>query len=188
VLSNQKNKKMNGFQQLLMQRRSIRKFKEELLTPDETRMILEAGLLSPTSKNRHSWEFIAVEDKEMLIRLSHCKPQSATFIADAVLAVVVAGNPLESDAWIEDASIAAINMQLQAEELGIGSCWVQVRNRSYTDLLSSGDYINELLQIPMPLEVLCVIAFGRKEKEKSPASLDSLHWEKVHIERYLLKS
>jgi len=176
---------MDSFQQLLIRRRSIRKYKKELLTPDETQMILEAGLLSPTSKNGHSWEFIAVEKKETLERLSHCKPQNASFIADAAMAVVVAGNPLVSDAWIEDASIAAIIMQLQAEELGIGSCWVQVRNRYYSDTMTSGDYINELLQIPMPLEVVCVIAFGRKEKEKAPADLHNLHWEKVHIDTFL---
>lgn len=181
-----KKYKMSGFQQLLIKRRSIRKYRGELLTAEETRMIIEAGLLSPTSKNRHSWEFIAIEEKDMLSRLSLCKPQSATFIADAALAIVVTGNPLDSDAWIEDASIAAINMQMQAEELGIGSCWVQVRNRSYTDTVSSCEYINDLLQIPMPLEVLCVLTFGRKEKERTPADPGNLHWEKVHIERYVL--
>lgn len=175
---------MFNFQNLLIRRRSIRKFSEELLSPDEIRIIIEAALLSPTSKNRHSWEFIAVEEKENLAKLSACKPGSALFIADAVLAVVVLGNPLVSDAWVEDASIAAINMQLQAEELGIGSCWVQVRNRNYSDRVSAGEYINELLEIPMPLEVLCVIAFGKKEKERAPADLDNLRWEKVHIGTY----
>ncbi len=179
---------MDSFQQLLLRRRSIRKFTDELLTPDQTRTILEAALLSPTSKNSRSWEFIAVEDKEMLTRLSQCKPNTASLIAGAALAVVVLGNPLVSDAWIEDGSIAAINMQLQAEELGIGSCWVQVRNRLYSDMVSSGDYINELLQIPMPLEVVCVIAFGQKEKERTPADLHTLHWEKVHIETFALKT
>lgn len=179
---------MDSFQQLLLRRRSIRKFTGELLTPDQTRTILEAALLSPTSKNSRSWEFIAVEDKEMLTRLSQCKPNTGSLIAGAALAVVVLGNPLVSDAWIEDASIASINMQLQAEELGIGSCWVQVRNRYYSEMVSSGDYINELLQIPMPLEVVCVIAFGRKEKERTPADLQNLHWEKVHIETFALKT
>lgn len=179
---------MDHFQRLLLKRRSIRKYRDELLTSDETRKIIEAALLSPTSKNRHSWEFIAVEEKEMLRKLSLCKPQSGAFIAGAALAVVVAGNPLESDAWVEDASIAAVNMQLQAEELGIGSCWVQVRNRFYSDNVSSGDYINELLGIPMPLEVLCVIAFGRKEKERTPADLENLHWEKVHIEKFVFNN
>lgn len=175
---------MFDFQSLLLRRRSIRKFSAELLSPDEIRKIIEAALLSPTSKNRHSWEFIAVEEKETLAKLSLCKPGSASFIADAVLSIVVLGNPLISDAWVEDASIAAINMQLQAEELGIGSCWVQVRNRNYSDTISAGEYINDLLEIPMPLEVLCVIAFGKKEKERTPADLDNLHWEKVHIGTY----
>ena len=175
---------MSNFQNLLIQRRSIRKFSEELLSPDEIKIIIEAALLSPTSKNRHSWEFIAVEEKETLAKLSVCKPGSAVFITDSVLAVVVLGNPLISDAWVEDASIAAINMQLQAEELGIGSCWVQVRNRNYSDNILAGEYINELLEIPMPLEVLCVMAFGRKEKERAPADLNNLHWEKVHIGTY----
>ncbi|SFL10884.1 nitroreductase family protein [Proteiniphilum acetatigenes] len=175
---------MFDFQSLLLRRRSIRKFSAELLSPDEIRKIIEAALLSPTSKNRHSWEFIAVEEKETLAKLSVCKPGSASFITDAVLSIVVLGNPLISDAWVEDASIAAINMQLQAEELGIGSCWVQVRNRNYSDTISAGEYINELLEIPMPLEVLCVIAFGKKEKERTPADLENLHWEKVHIGTY----
>jgi nitroreductase len=175
---------MDSFQQLLLRRRSIRKFTDELLTPDQTRTILEAALLSPTSKNSRSWEFIAVEDKEMLTRLSQCKPNTASLIAGAALAVVVLGNPLVSDAWIEDGSIAAINMQLQAEDLGVGSCWVQVRNRTYSDRLTAGEYINDLLGVPMPLEVLCVVAFGVKAKERPAADLALLPWEKVHIGTY----
>src|SRR5690554_358575 len=175
---------MNSFQQLQIRRRSIRKYSEELLSPDETKKILEAALLSPTSKNRHSWEFIAVEEKEMLVKLSKCKPKSAEFIADAALLVVVLGNPLVSDAWVEDASIASINMQMQAEELGIGSCWIQVRNRLFSETVTASEYINDLLDIPMPLEVLCVISFVKKEKERTPADIENLHWEKVHIGAY----
>jgi nitroreductase len=182
---NYNEEKMDQFQQLLIKRRSIRKYKDELLTSEETRKIMEAALLSPTSKNKHAWNFIAVEEKETLKKLSLCKPHSGTFIADAALAVVVLGNPLVSDAWVEDASIAAFSMQLQAEELGLGSCWVQVRNRMYGDLLTSSEYINGLLEVPMPLEVLCVIAFGKKEGERTPADIENLHWEKVHIGKYV---
>lgn len=175
---------MQDFNTLLVNRRSYRKFTGEPLPGDAVQLILEAALLSPTSKNRHSWEFVVVEEREMLSKLSRCKPQSAAFIADAALAVVVLGNPLESDAWVEDASIAAINMQLQAEDLGIGSCWVQVRNRDFSETISSGAYINELLDIPMPLEVLCVIAFGNREKSRTPNNVDTLLWEKVHLGKY----
>jgi nitroreductase len=175
---------MENFQQIQIKRRSIRKYSQELLSSDETKLILEAALLSPTSKNRHSWDFIVVEDKDTLKALSVCKPQSAAFISDAALAVVISGNPLISNAYIEDASIAAINMQMQAEELGIGSCWVQVRNRNYSETITSGEYINDMLNIPIPLEVVCIIAFGKKEKERTHADIYNLRWEKVHIGKY----
>lgn len=174
----------NHFHNLLIARRSHRKFAEGLLLPEETQRILEAALLSPTSKNSRSWHFVVVEEREMLAKLSACKPSSAKFIADAALAVVVLGNPLESDVWIEDASIAAINMQLQAEELKIGSCWVQARGRMFSETVSAAEYINDELQIPMPLEPLCVIAFGRKEKERTPHNLDELPWEKVRVGKF----
>ena len=61
---------------------------------------------------------------------------------------------------------------------------MQVRNRSYSDSMSAGEYINDLLGIPMPLEVLCVVAFGVKEKERPSAALELLPWEKVHVGRY----
>jgi nitroreductase len=175
---------MQDFNTLLINRRSYRKYADGPLAGDAVQLILEAALLSPTSKNKHSWEFVVVEDREMLAKLSRCKAQSAAFIADAALAVVVLGNPLETDAWIEDASIAAINMQLQAEELGIGSCWVQVRNRDFSETITSGEYINGILDVPMPLEVLCVISFGKKEKPRSPNNGDQLLWEKVHLGKY----
>jgi nitroreductase len=75
-------------------------------------------------------------------------------------------------------------MQLQAEELEIGSCWVQVRNREFSETITSGEYINEILGVPMPLEVLCVISFGNKEKSRSPNNVDQLLWEKVHLGKY----
>ena len=175
---------MQDFNTLLINRRSCRKYADGPLAGDAVQLILEAALLSPTSKNKHSWEFVVVEDREMLAKLSRCKARSAAFIADAALAVVVLGNPLETDAWIEDASIAAINMQLQAEELEIGSCWVQVRNRDFSETITAGEYINGILDVPMPLEVLCIISFGKKEKPGSPHNIDQLLWEKVHLGKY----
>lgn len=175
---------MSHITDILIRRRSTRKFTEKKLTPEETELILRAALLAPTSKNSHSWEFVVVEDKLMLQKLSRCKPSSAGFVADAALAVVVLGNPLLSDVWVEDAAIAATVMQLQAEDIGIGSCWVQINERNYSDTTTAGEYINEVLNIPMPLQPLCILAFGKKEKERTPHDVDGLLWEKVHIGVY----
>ena len=84
----------------------------------------------------------------MLEKLSHCKAQASQFIADAPLAIVVTADPLVSDVWIEDASIASIIIQLQAEDMGLGSCWVQVRERFTASGMPSDEYVREVLDIP----------------------------------------
>lgn len=172
---------MENFHQLLVNRRSIRRYTAEPLQSDDVRLILEAALLSPTSKSARVWQFVAVDSPEMLERLSHCKPAYATSIASAPLAVVVAVDTTKTDAWIEDASIAAMMMQLQAEDLGLGSCWVQVRGRFTADNIPSEEYVQECLGMPEHVIPVCVVTFGHKDEERKPQNLDRLKWENVHI-------
>ena len=120
---------MESFATLIKSRKSTRKFTDQLLNPEQVEMILKAALMAPASKRKNPWQFVVVEDKEMLAKLSVCKPAGAAFLKDCALAVVVLANVMESDVWVEDASIASIYMQLQAEDLGLGSCWCQIRNR-----------------------------------------------------------
>lgn len=175
---------MNNFSELITQRRSIRKYTPDPLTTEEVELILKAGLKSPTSKNAKPWHFIAIEDKELLAQLSLCKKMGSKLIADCSLAIVVAVDPLVSNVWIEDGSIASIMMQLQAEDLGIGSCWIQIRERYTASDTSSEEYVKELLDIPMQLQILSIIAFGYKDQEKPPHDDEKLEWEKVHIGKF----
>lgn len=162
----------------------MRKFTPEELTQEEVVTLLKAALMSPASKRSNCWQFVAVDDKETLEKLSHCKAQSASFIADAALAIVVLADPLASDVWIEDASIASILIQLQAEDLGLGSCWVQVRERQTATEIPSDEYVREVLGIPLQLQVLSVIAIGHKGMERKPFDEEHLQWEKIHINKY----
>ena len=57
---------MENFHELLKNRRSIRKYTEELLSSDDVKLILQAGLMSPSSKRTNGWEFVVVEDKKIL--------------------------------------------------------------------------------------------------------------------------
>lgn len=175
---------MNSFQSLITNRRSTRKFTEELLKPEQVEAILRAALMAPTSKNKRPWQFVVVEDKAMLAKLAECKPAGAAFLADCALAIVVLGSVMESDAWIEDCSIASIYMQLQAEDLGLGSCWCQVRGRDHDDAGDAATYVRALFDIPYQLEVLSIIGFGHKSVTRKPFDEANLAWEKVHIGRY----
>ena len=171
---------MENFSELLKVRRSMRKFTDEELTQEEVVTLMKAALMSPTSKRTNAWQFIMVDDKELLEKLSHCKAQASQFIADAPLAIVVTADPLVSDVWIEDASIASIIIQLQAEAMG----WVQVRERFTASGMPSDEYVREVLDIPLQLQVLSVVAIGHKGMERKPFSEEHLQWEKVHINKY----
>ena len=175
---------MENFSELIRSRRSMRKFTEEELTQDEVVALLKAGLMSPTSKRSNSWQFIAVDDKLLLEKLSRCKPSGAAFVKDAALAIVVTADPMASDVWIEDASIASLMIQLEAEDLGLGSCWVQVRERSTAEGVPADEVVRELLDIPLQMQVLSIIAVGHKAVERKPFDEDNLQWEKVHINKY----
>lgn len=172
---------MENFHDLLLNRRTIRKYTDEPVDPQNVKLILEAALTSPSSKSGRSWQFVVVEDKEMLGRLSQCKPNYATSIADAPIAVVVTADMTKTEAWIEDASVAAILMQLQAADLGLGSCWVEVRDRYREDGEAAEDYVREALGIPEEFGVLCIVTIGHKNEQRRPIDPEKLQWEKVHI-------
>ncbi|MDE6322289.1 MAG: nitroreductase family protein, partial [Muribaculaceae bacterium] len=53
---------MTDLHQLLINRRSIRRYTPQPIDPDQVRLILEAALMAPTSKNSRAWQFIAVEN------------------------------------------------------------------------------------------------------------------------------
>lgn len=175
---------MKAFNELIKQRRSMRKFTDEELTQEEVVTLVKAALMSPTSKRSNSWQFIIVDDKHTLERLSYCKEAGAAFLKDAPLAIVVMADPLASDVWIEDASIASLMIQLQAEDLGLGSCWIQVRERSTADGTSANEYVHDVLDIPLQLQVLSIVAIGHKGMERKPFDEAHLQWEKVHINKY----
>lgn len=175
---------MTNFNQLAQMRRSHRKFTEQEIDAEDVRLILRAALMSPTSKGQRAWQFVVVDNPIDIEKLSDAKDMGAQFMKGAPLAVVVLGNPSQNDCWVEDGSIAAISMQYQAEELGLGSCWVQMRGRGLADGTSADVVIRGILDIPENLSVLCVLVFGHKADERKPQNEERLKWENVHINKF----
>ena len=175
---------MTDLQELILHRRSIRKFTDRPLTFEEKRAILCSALVAPSSKNRRPCRFVLVDDREMINKLMRCKLIGALPLETATWVLVVVADPTQSDAWIEDAAIAATFAQLQAEDIGLGSCWVQVRGRDYNEETSSSEYIKELLEIPVQMEVECLLAFGEKNEERKPYSADKLQIERLHLNKW----
>jgi nitroreductase len=169
---------------LIRKRRSIRKFLENVVEDEKIGMLIEAALRSPSSRDLQPWEFIVVTDPDSLGELSRAKYDGSAFLRNAPLGIVVCANPDRSDTWIEDASIASICIQLAAESLGLGSCWIQIRDRMHDTTKTSEEYISELLGIPKKLRIEAIIGIGYPGEKKPPRSKDGLAYERVYINKY----
>jgi nitroreductase len=170
--------------ELLLKRRSAREFTSRKIEQEKIEKLLQAALLSPTSRNLYSSEFIVVEDKVILKKLALSKPHGANFLSEAALGIIIIGNTGITDVWVEDASIAAINIQLEAEYLGLGSCWIQIRNRHFSESKTAGKYIKEHLNIPVKYEVEAIIAIGYKDSPSKDHTLASLDRNRIHTEKF----
>lgn len=172
------------FIDLISNRRSIRRFKADEIETEKIELLKEAALRAPSSRGTNPWEFIFVSDPNLLEKLAKAKPHGSTFLKEAKVGVVVCADPEKSDVWVEDTSIATIFIQLAAESLGLGSCWIQIRDRMHAETKSAEAYIAETLAIPSHLKVEAMIAIGYPAESKSPHQKEELQHKKVHLNQY----
>jgi nitroreductase len=151
----------------LRKRRSIRQFRQQTIPQESIKLMQEALLRAPTSRGKNSWNFIFIEDQKLLEQMSRAKTHGSTFLAGATLGVVICADETISDVWIEDTAIAAITLQYAVHDLGLGSCWAQIRNRPHNDTLSAETFLKQLLNIEKDSRILCVIGVGFPNEEKS---------------------
>ncbi|MCQ8902968.1 MAG: nitroreductase family protein [Methanothrix sp.] len=165
--------------ELLRSRRSIRRYKAKDIEPEKIEILKEAALRSPTSRGINPWRFFFIRDRRKLGELSRAKESGSSFLRDARLGVVVCARESESDVWIEDCSIASIIMQLTAHSLGLGSCWIQIRNRMHSAHKTSEEYVREVLGLTGDLRVESIIAFGYPDEIKPPVPAEELEYGKI---------
>jgi len=153
-----------SFIDIILSRRSIRRYKGESLPKDVLRSILEAGRMAPSANNRQPWKFIVVTDEEL--KRSLAKGRWNWFIKDSAVTIVGCGYCGDEEArkWSTiDTTIALQNMVLAAWSMGVGSCWI-------------GDFkeeeVKDLLGIPEDWKVVCLVSFGY------PAETPQAPWRK----------
>ena len=170
--------------ELMRNRRSVRLYTGETVPEEKVEKVVQAALLSASGRAARPWEFIVVRDKEMIQKLSKCRPGVTKTIAGADVAIVVAADAEKSALWVEDCSIAMANMYLMAEEQGVGGCWIHCRERETPDGGSTEQYLKELLGIPEGYRVMSLFVFGVPASHPDAYELDQLKTEKVHYEKY----
>jgi nitroreductase len=160
----------------ILSRRSIRNFKPEQITDEELNLIVEAGQYAPSAANQQSWHIVAVQNKDVLKKLSetfktiYLKSGNQRFEAaaksddfnpfyNAPTYIMVFGDE-KAIAPIHDGCLAIENMLLAAEAQGIGSCWLHAVNFVFSK--PEGKALEKELGIPEGYLPVGSVAIGYK--------------------------
>jgi len=115
--------------EFLKQRRSIRNYQDKMIPDSEIKMILEAARWTPSASNKQPWQFIIIKNKEILEKIAKTAIYGK-FVKKAPLAIAIVGKIKQNPKWyIQDTSLASMNMMLMAWALGIGTCWIGAMDR-----------------------------------------------------------
>ena len=168
------------FMEVLLKRRSTRKFNTEPITKEELDYILKAGLLAPSSMNRKPINFLVVERPETLVELAEAKDHGAELLKDADKAIVVIADTMISDTWCEDSSIALTYLHLAATDIGIGSCWVQIHLRK-KDGVYAESVVRDIVKIDEHYRIAGILALGHSDDIPEPHTLEDIDKTKIHF-------
>ena len=170
--------------ELIRNRRSIRSFTNQPIDRGSVDLLVETLLRAPSSRNINPWEFILVDDRNLLEELGRAKQHGSSFLKGAALAVVICADETKSDVWVEDCSIAAILVQMTAQSLGLGSCWAQIRKRPHNASSSAEGFIQSMLGLPQHIRVEAVIGIGHPAETRTPLSATELQYDKIKLNHY----
>ncbi len=158
--------KDNPLLKIIYNRRSVRRFTEEPVPDDVFAAILEAGTMAPSTVNLQTWSFAVFDNDQWRAKFEHFIPFRGTraviIMADTyrlrqVLDVFPYSPLVEHTMAVMNASLAAMNMNIAAEALGVSS--VMLSDTGQTGLLNA-DYLREKLELPETVLPLMTMVFG----------------------------
>lgn len=165
----------------ILNRVSVRRYADKPVTAQQVSAILHAAMSAPTGVNKQPWEFIVVDDAELLTRLADALPY-AKMTAHAPVAIVVCGNNerflegVDGNLWEQDLSAASENILLAAHAIGLGGVWTCIY--PHEERISP---VRSILNIPESLVPFNLIPIGYPDKEHAP--MNKWHPERIHLNR-----
>ncbi len=167
----------------IMTRSSVRSYTSQVVEEAKIETMLRAAMAAPTAGNKQPWEFIVIDDREILDALpevaSGMKMSPKAPLAIAVCGVSAWTFPNIPDYWVQDCSAATENILLAAHAIGLGAVWCGVYPDGGT---GRQQRIHDLLQLPEGVEALSVIIIGYPDSE--PVVKDKWKPERVHYNKF----
>ena len=172
---------INPTLETIFNRTSIRSYSDQKVEKDQIMTLLKAGMSAPSAVNKQPWEFIVIDDKDLMGKIGD-EFKNAGMIKKASCAIIVCGDmnlTLGGDVqefWVQDCSAATQNILLAAHSMGLGAVWCGVYpNPERVEALKN------LLSLPDNIVPLNIIPIGVREKEQEPKDKwkeEKIHWNK----------
>lgn len=163
----------------ILNRKSIRKYKDIKVSDDIVEDLLRSGMQAPSAGNGQPWEFVVLRDKEVMKRITEIHPYSKMLL-NADVAIVVCGDESKEvfkGYWVQDCSAATENILLAAEDKGLGAVWLGVY--PLEDRVAA---LQKLLNLPESVKPLSIIPVGYPDEEKE--AVDRFNKERIHYDRW----
>jgi nitroreductase len=156
-------------------RRSVRKYNNQTIPNELILEIITAAMFAPSAFNEQPWQFIIINDKNLLNKIPLFSPHAHMCKNSTVSILICCDKTLEktSDFWIQDCSAATQNLLLAAHDKGIGSVWSGVYPR---EPIMEG--FKKLLNLPQELIPFSFIILGYPEEKIEPQ--DRLKKDRIH--------
>lgn len=185
-MKEKKQEPKNPFQQLVKGRRSIRRYLEKPVEREKILTCIEAARLAPSADNVQPWRFLIIDDPDLKAQFAKKVFSGIYFITKfaakaPVIIVILAkldiianriGKQIQNiHYYYIDSGIAGEHIVLQAEELGLGTCWIGWFNPRKA---------RKFLKIPRKYKIVSLMAMGYYEKkpsgEKKRKKLEEIAW------------
>ncbi len=162
---------MNEVIKNIVERRSIRKYKRDMIPNELIDEVLKAGTYAPTGMNKQSPIIIAITNKKVRDKLSKLNAKimgtdTDPFYGAPVVIVVLADKTVPT--YIYDGSLVMENMMLAAHSLGLGSCWIHRAQEEFET--EEGKELLKSLGITDDYEGIghCILGYPDMEVEAKP--------------------
>ena len=168
---------------LIKKRKSIRAYKDDIVSEEDIQTLLEAARWAPSAGNKQPVEIIIVKSVEQKNKLIE-GALGQKFIGQVPVVFVVCADLDRSSARygerganlyaIQDAAAATQNILLMATDLNYGTVWVGAFDEKV---------VSSILKLPANVRPLAIIPIGRAAQDPSPRPRRELD-EFIHHETY----
>lgn len=169
----------------IQKRKSVRKFQDRKVEPEKVENILRAAMQAPSGMNGQPWEFVVVDDADILEKMKKFSMGAHALKAAPMAIVVLKKKIIKRDLMglsflsAQDLGACTENLWLQAVEEGLGASWMGVTPDSKSEAI-----LSELLKLPNDVKAFAVLAIGYPAEDMDMGTEMRYDEKRVHHNKY----